>query len=553
VKRQLFSSKITKLSFVQPLFRTLFGFAIPLGTYGAIALGSATPSLAAERLNLKLGPFEQSIQVSDLETYAKTGEVPSALQLYSPFLTSDLRKALTNRLELDPKLGTQVVDELLKSASGKRVLDSIRAASPGLSLEDLQAGFWLAARRFNGLDAIGVIRAIPQETITVDVTQAIGVASQLNFSYWKSQAVGSLLEKNLTTNTSGFRASFDPAAPGSESVQEQTLMFDDKARNRSLPVDIYWSANTQAPLVVITPGFEANRKFLAYLARHLASHGFTVAAIEHPSIARNGSLTELDPERLIAAKEFVDRPKDISFLLDELTKLNQSGSLQGKLNTQQVTVIGHSLGGYDALALAGAELRLDELREFCRTSGVLQRVPADWLQCAASQLPDRQLNLRDQRVKQVIALNPAIGQVFGKSGLQQVATPTLILTSTDDTLAPAFSQQLQPFLQLPTPKYLLTSIGATHLSITDPAYFSGARAQGTLVKERQGQEVEPLRRLLQGVSLSFVEQLTPNAKTYQPFLSSAYAQSLSTPNLPLRLNTDLPANLTRWLGLATFF
>ena len=553
MKRQLFSSKITKLSFVQPLFRTLFGFAIPLGTYGAIALGSATPSLAAERLNLKLGPFEQSIQVSDLETYAKTGEVPSALQLYSPFLTSDLRKALTNRLELDPKLGTQVVDELLKSASGKRVLDSIRAASPGLSLEDLQAGFWLAARRFNGLDAIGVIRAIPQETITVDVTQAIGVASQLNFSYWKSQAVGSLLEKNLTTNTSGFRASFDPAAPGSESVQEQTLMFDDKARNRSLPVDIYWSANTQAPLVVITPGFEANRKFLAYLARHLASHGFTVAAIEHPSIARNGSLTELDPERLIAAKEFVDRPKDISFLLDELTKLNQSGSLQGKLNTQQVTVIGHSLGGYDALALAGAELRLDELREFCRTSGVLQRVPADWLQCAASQLPDRQLNLRDQRVKQVIALNPAIGQVFGKSGLQQVATPTLILTSTDDTLAPAFSQQLQPFLQLPTPKYLLTSIGTTHLSVSDPAHFSGARAQGTLVKERQGQEVEPLRRLLQGVSLSFVEQLTPNAKTYQPFLSSAYAQSLSTPNLPLRLNTDLPANLTRWLGLATFF
>jgi predicted dienelactone hydrolase len=256
---------------------------------------------------------------------------------------------------------------------------------------------------------------------------------------------------------------------------------------------------------------------------------------------------------LIAAKEFVDRPKDISFLLDELTKLNQSGSLQGKLNTQQVTVIGHSLGGYDALALAGAELRLDELREFCRTSGVLQRVPADWLQCAASQLPDRQLNLRDQRVKQVIALNPAIGQVFGKSGLQQVSTPTLILTSTDDTLAPAFSQQLQPFLQLPTPKYLLTSIGTTHLSVSDPAHFGGARAQGTLVKERQGQEVEPLRRLLQGVSLSFIEQLTPNAKTYQPFLSSAYAQSLSTPSLPLRLNTDLPANLTRWLSLATFF
>ncbi len=552
MKRQVLTSKISKLPFVASL-QKLVGVAVPLGTCSAIALGLSAPGYAAERLNLKLGPFQQSIQVTDLETYAKTGKVPSALQLYSPFLTSDFRKALTNRLELDPKSGSQVVEELLKSASGKRILDSIREASPGLSLEDLQAGFWLAARQLNGLDAIGVIKAIPQGTITVDVTQALGVASKLNFSYWKSQAVSSLLEKNLTASNSAFQSSFDPAASGSESVQQQDFTFEDRTRNRRLPVDLYWSANTQAPLVVISPGFEANRKFLAYLARHLASHGFTVAATEHPSNVQNGPSASFDPERLISAKEFVERPKDISFLLDEFVKLNQFGVLQGKLNTQQVSIIGHSLGGYDALALAGAELRLDELREFCRTSGVLQRVPADWLQCAASQLSERQLSLRDQRIKQAIALNPAIGQIFGKSGLQQVATPTMILTSTDDALAPAFSQQLQPFLQLPTPKYLITSIGATHLSVSDPIYFGKVRTQGTIVKERQGQDVEPLRRLLQGTSLAFVRQLTPDAKSYKPFLSSAYAQSLSTSTLPLRLNNELPANLTRWLSLATLF
>ncbi|WP_338016935.1 alpha/beta hydrolase [Myxacorys almedinensis] len=534
-------------------FRNLIAIAIPVGTCSAIALTLPAPGYAAERLTLKLGPFQQSIQVADLETYARTGKVPSALQLYAPFLTSEFRKALTNRLELDPKISTQVVEELLRSTAGKRVLDSIRAAAPDLSLETLQAGFWLAARQLNGLDAIGVLKAIPQETITVDVTQAVGIASQLNFSYWKSQAISSLLEKNLLASSSAFRAPFDPAAPGSEFVQQQQFVFEDSARNRRLPIDLYWSSTTQAPLVVITPGFEANRKFLAYLARHLASHGFTVAAIEHPLIAQNGSIVSFDPERLISAEEFVERPKDVSFLLDELAKLNQSAGLRGKLNTQHVTVVGHSLGGYGALALAGAELRLDELREFCRTSGVFQRVPADWLQCAATQLPDRRLSLRDQRVKQAIALNPAIGQIFGKSGLQQVATPTLILTSTEDALAPAFSQQLQPFLQLPTPKYLITSIGATHLSVSDPVHFSIARAKGTLTKERQGQAVEPLRQLLQGVSLAFVAQGTPNASLYQPFLTSSYAQSLSTPALPLRLNTELPSNLTRWLSLVTLF
>lgn len=520
----------------------------------AIALSSMLPGAAAERLNLRLGPFEQSIAVSDLERFARSGDVPSSLQLYSAVLTPQLRQALTRRLELDPNLGTQIVEELLKSPSGKQVLESLRQAAPELSLENLQAGFWLAARRANGLDAISVLKAIPQETVTVDVTQAIGIASQLNFSYWKTQATRSILERSLATSNTPFRASFDPSKPGSQPIQEETLTFVDSARNRRLPVDFYWSSNNQAPLVVIVPGFEANRKFLAYLARHLASHGVTVAAIEHPFLTRNGLLATLNPERLVPANEFIDRPKDISFLLDEFAKVNQqSGALQGKLNTQQVTVIGHSLGGYEALALAGAELRIDELRDYCKNSGLLQRVPADWLQCAASQLTQPRISLRDQRVTGAMALNPAIGQIFGKAGLRQVATPTLILTSTEDSLAPAFSQQLQPFLQLPTPKYLLTAIGTTHLSVSDPENFSGTRISGTLVQERQGREVEPLRRLLQGVSLAFVEQQSSEASTYQPFLTSGYAQSLSTPNLPLRLNTELPANLTRWLNLAAMF
>lgn len=521
----------------------------------ALALAGVLPGFAAERLNLRLGPFEQSIAVSDLEKFAKTGEVPSTLQLYSAVLTPEFRRALASRLRLDPNLGTQVVEDLLKSPSGRQVLNSIRQAAPELSLETLQAGFSLAARQADGLDAIGVIKAIPQESVTIDVTQAIGIASQLNLSYWKTQGIRSLLERSLNAGNSQFRASFDPSIAGKQSVQEDSLLFVDTARKRQLPVDFYWSAaNPQAPLVVITPGFEANRKFLAYLARHLASHGLTVAAIEHPFLSRAGATPSVNPDRVIPASEFIDRPKDIQFLLDEFAKLNQQpGALQGKLNAQRVSVIGHSLGGYEALALAGAELRFDELREFCQTSGLLERVPADWLQCAAIARPEKRLSLRDPRVVQAIALNPAIGQIFGKSGLKSVATPTLILTSTDDTLAPAFSQQLQPFLQLPTPKYLLTAIGTTHLSVSDPGNFSGAIAQGTLVKERRGQEVEPLRRLLQGVSLAFIKQATSEAQTYQPFLSPEYARSLSRPDLPLRLNTELPENLTRWLSLAAMF
>jgi predicted dienelactone hydrolase len=521
----------------------------------ALAMSAVAPSFAAERLNLRFGPFEQSIDVADLEQFAQSGKVPTSLQLYTAILTPEFRKALTSRLELDPNLGTRIVEDLLKSPSGQQVLNSLRQAAPELSLETLQAGFWLAARQANQLDAIGVIKAIPQDTVTIDVTQALGIASQLNFSYWKTQGIQSLLTNSLPAGNPGFRATFDPSAPGNQTVREQSVSFFDAQRNRRLPVDLYWSStNPQAPLIVIAPGFEANRKFLTYLARHLASHGFTVAAIEHPFVTRTGALPALNPDRLIPGTELIDRPKDVSFLLDRLAELNQQpGELQGKLNTQKVSMIGHSLGGYEALALAGAELRIDELRNFCRTSGLLERVPADWLQCAAAELPQNRISVRDSRIVQAIALNPAIGQIFGKEGLKSVATPTMILTSTDDRLAPAFTQQLQPFLQLPTPKYLLTAIGTTHLSVSDPGNFSGAVAEGTLVKERRGKEVEPLRRLLQGVTLAFVQQATPEAKTYQPFLSPDYARSLSKPELQMRLNTELPENVTRWLSLASVF
>ncbi len=179
-------------------------------------------------------------------------------------------------------------------------------------------------------------------------------------------------------------------------------------------------------------------------------------------------------------------------MLDELARLNQQpGPLQGKLNTQQVSVIGHSLGGYTALALSGARLDLDALRQFCQRSNPLQRTPADWLQCSAASLPGHEVNLRDSRVVQAIGLNPVAGSIFGKTGLAHISVPTLILTGTADTLAPAFSQQLQPFAQLRSPKYLIAAIGATHLSISDPESFSGALAQGTLVKERRGEDVAP--------------------------------------------------------------
>lgn len=524
----------------------LYSLTIALGW--AVAIPSA---LAAERVTLRLGPLEQTIAISDLERFAKTGEISPSLQLYAPALTSQARELLNRRLQLDPNVADELIDEVLGSPVGKQLIQSLGVAIPNSTVEQLQATVYLAARQFNGLSVVGFLRAYPEENITVDVSSALSLALELNPTYWQGQALGSLLERELAvTSKTRFNPSIDPSVRGSQVVEQQTLFLQDRQQNRSIPVDIYFSRSSPAsPLVVISHGFGSSRKFLAYLARHLASHGFTVAALEHPRSNTTANLTSTRINELIPSKEFALRPKDISFLLDELTKLNQQpGLLQGKLNTEQVSVIGHSLGGYTALALAGAELNLKELRQFCKRDFEIGQAVVDRLQCSAAALPNSKLQLRDRRVKSAIALNPLVGNLFGKTGLNQVTIPVLILAGTEDTITPALNNQLRPFTQLRGDKYLLTAIGGTHLSISDAVNLTGT-TDNTVTKERRGKEAESLRQLTKGVSLAFIKQLTSEAKIYQPFLTPAYAQSLSTSELPLRLNTELPASIVPWLDV----
>jgi predicted dienelactone hydrolase len=520
-----------------------------------IAQLSTAPAQAAEQLILQFGPFEQAVSVAEVEAYARTGRISQNMQMLTPFLNNDIRKALTTKIDLDPKIASDVVGDLLKTPSGKDLMRTLQTAVPGLSAEALQAGVAIAAKQSQKLDAIALIKAIPQKSVTINLSEAATVGSKLNLSYWKSQAMSSLLQRSLTSpDRQRFAAPFDAAAPGTRPIQTETVMLNDRQRNRTLPVDLYWStpsgtsAASPAPMVVISPGFEASKKFLTYLAQHLASHGFNVAAIEHPSVLQDGQRSINDLSQLLPPQELIDRPKDVQFILDELSK--RGADAKAPFNTQKVIVIGHSLGGYGALALAGGEVNLGELRQFCQKNAVLQRSPADWLQCAGTKLSGNSLNLRDRRVIGAIALNPAVGQIFGKSGLAKVQTPTVMLTSTDDALTPTVSQQLQPFNQLPRPKYLLTAIGATHLSVSDGTRFSPSTMVKTLVPEKLGSEVEGLRSAVRGISLAFVQQFTPEAEKYKPFLSAGYAQSLSTSALPLRMNSDLPNSITRILQLA---
>lgn len=529
---------------------------------GVMSLGMAVslPVQAAERINIQVGPIKQTLYVSDLEEFAQTGQIPARLGIYQTLLTPEIRTMLNNRVALDPAMADRMVADILASPNGELLLDSLAQVAPRLTVDQIRSAIRLAAKQTNGLNMLGVLRAVPQETLDVDLTAALALVSQLNLSRLEGDALSTVLEQELLVSEQiTVPSDLDPTTAGPMGVTQRSFKFMDRERDRLIPLDIYvpdGEAVDDAPLVVLSHGFAADRRFLTYVGDHLASYGFTVVAIEHVgSNVEALNNTPLDPaaveqpSRILPATEFLDRPRDISYVLDRLEWMGQvSPMLNGRFDPERVVLIGHSLGGYTGFALAGAQLDLSALPKFCDSLTPVGLSPADWLQCAAVDLPEVAADLSDDRIVQVIAMNPLVGRLFGRKGLADVAVPSIILTGTKDGVTPTLAQQLGPFNQLSGPdNHLIAVIGGTHLSVGDPANVNESLTQIPFMPELSGEQTVSLRQYLKALSLSVVQQYTDAAETYRVFLQPAYAQEFSTATLPLRMTQTLPASVQGWL------
>ncbi len=103
----------------------------------------------------------------------------------------------------------------------------------------------------------------------------------------------------------------------------------------------------KAPLVIYSHGFMSDRNGGRYLAEHLASHGYIVAAMDYP-------LTHFDAPGGPLVKDVVNQPADISFLLDQLLSWNaeQGNQFYQHIDESRIAAIGLSLGGMTSTLVA---------------------------------------------------------------------------------------------------------------------------------------------------------------------------------------------------------
>ena len=513
------------------------------------------PLQAVETVVVRYGSFAESISITELENVAKTGEFPDSFKSYTNKLSEQQRSLIVGALRAKIPINVAAMSNLLSTQIGSTILSDLATV---IHREDdagaiaLRESLINGAREPNGFSLLSSIAAYPSERLEINLSQAFKVFNSLNTAFWQTQQFMSAIAPQLASRDPSISLPMDATQPGSGEVEEFTLNLNDEKRDRTVPVDIYWSdiASIEKPVIVFSHGMGSVRHELRYLAQHLASYGFVVAAVEHPgSNQANTDNAIAGKTRLLKPQEFLERPQDISFVIDELEKLNITvdNPLQGKLAIDKVMVVGYSFGGGTALSIAGARLQPESLRKRC-TENLAILSFGQGLQCVAQELPENSYQLRDERVKSIVALNPTSSLMFGETGLESVEVPTLVLASSADKTNPALTEQIIGFGKIPSPKWLVGVVGATHLSVKDPSATVSQKGKPNTPLtggEVIGEKAADIRKFVKAIVLAFAAQMTPEADKYQVFLTADYAQIASTEEFPFRLVTEIPPDAAK--------
>lgn len=522
-----------------------------VGAVGAIAISpiyGVTSVQAAQTIVLRRGSVTRSLDVADLKTFNETGKISPTLENAARILTPQQKTLAQNVLKANYKLDAVAASDFLDTKVGNNLASLLASTTPrsdNVGVLNVKTALILGASP-QGLSLLGFIEAYPEQILDIDVDRVFQILGSFNGAFWQSQAFMAAIAPQLAPKRPNLNLPFDPTQSGSSKVEVLNFNFNDRKRGREIPVDIYWSkdASLNKPIIVFSHGLGSIKTDLRYLAEHLASHGYVVAALEHPGSNETHVKKALALQGpLLEAEEFLNRPKDISFVLDNLKLINDSASvLQGKLASDKVMVVGYSLGGATALSIAGAELQLTGLKQRC-PGNVLAFSLGENAQCFAKGLPEDSYQLRDLRVKRAIAFSPTTSLLFGENGLTKVAIPTLIGSGSADKTTPALTEQAIAFDKLPAPKWLVGFVGGTHLSVKDPATTMDQAGQpDTLYTggEVVGDQAVEVRSYVKAIVLAMASQLTDDADKYKIFLTPEYAQLSSTERLPIRLVTKIP-------------
>jgi len=253
----------------------------------------------------------------------------------------------------------------------------------------------------------------------------------------------------------GFCATLGAGRAAAFDAGFRDLEFLDDERGRTIPVALWYPTDSTAgpltyggihagraatggaiapgrhPLALLSHGTGGNRFNQFNLAEFLAASGYIVAALEHP-----GDRT-FDTGDFGTAKNLYNRPRDLSFVLGALLA---DSAIGGQIDDRRIAALGHSAGGFSAIAAAGGRPNLQNLFAYCASQ------PAASLTCPTNAGEHGEedplhiaflsggVSLKDARLRALVVAAPAIGPLFDAPGLAEVDIPVLIFWARADAI-----------------------------------------------------------------------------------------------------------------------
>lgn len=277
-----------------------------------------------------------------------------------------------------------------------------------------------------------------------------------------------------------------PAVAAESPVGLRTATLADAKHTRPLELVVWYPASTSAtpeliadnavfvgalavpdappaagehPLVVLSHGYGGNWLNQVWLASALAHRGFIVAAVNHPGTTSK----DRSPQ---AAAQLWQRPADLSRAIDAvLAQPTQFGAVA----KTRIAAVGHSLGGWTVLEIAGARFDPDLFSRDCSAHpklggciGYQQMNPAGTPAGKAQLAAD----LSDTRVSAIVSLDLGLSRGLTDASLAALPVPALVIAGGVP------SEDMDPNLESAAMVKRLPKASTQYVEIGDATHFS---------------------------------------------------------------------------------
>ena len=213
-------------------------------------------------------------------------------------------------------------------------------------------------------------------------------------------------------------------------------------------------SNNKYPLIVFSHGYGGSWHNLSWLAYELTGQGYIVVAPNHPG-------TTILNRDIKQSVQLWQRPRDLSRTIDAISIDEDLASF---IDMNKISAIGHSLGGWTVIALAGGRFNTALFKQDCMTHSNLKA--CELVSDLGLDNPELNNSMKDPRIKAFITLDTGLARGFTPQSLKNMNIPSLVIGAgidVGDMAVELESGYLQQFL---------TKSLSTYIVIPDAMHFS---------------------------------------------------------------------------------